>query len=185
MHLEYMLALRQTIETQKIFLCYSGYITEEIITCMGCALRHKFSVDNTDKKVARSVFAVFIELAQNVMRYCTQRDIGCQSDVILDFRYGILIVGKNNTDWVISCANVIETVDVEKIRLSLNYIKELDRQNLRLLHKKALRDEPHESSKGAGLGFIEIAMRATKGIAFEFTHIDDKHSYFTIAVYIG
>ena len=41
------------------------------------------------------------------------------------------------------------------------------------MYKEQLRAEPEEGSKGAGLGFMEIARRASKPIEFDFTDVDE------------
>ena len=38
----------------------------------------------------------------------------------------------------------------------------MNKEELRALHKEQLRAEPEEGSKGAGLGIMEIARRASK-----------------------
>ena len=43
-----------------------------------------------------------------------------------------------------------------------------------------LRAEPEEGSKGAGLGFMEIARRASKPIEFDFTEIDANYVFFAL-----
>jgi hypothetical protein len=39
---------------------------------------------------------------------------------------------------------------------------------------------PEEGSKGAGLGIIEIARRASKPIEFDFTEVDGDYTFFTL-----
>ena len=46
--------------------------------------------------------------------------------------------------------------------------------------KEQLRAEPEEGSKGAGLGFMEIARRASKPLEFDFTEIDANHAFFAL-----
>ena len=55
---------------------------------------------------------------------------------------------------------------------------------MRRLYKEILRGNEPEGSKGAGVGFIDIAKRATNGIEFDFTEFDDQFSYFTLKAYI-
>ncbi|KJR41614.1 hypothetical protein MCHI_002488 [Candidatus Magnetoovum chiemensis] len=184
MPLEDIVILRQSLNKQGVFLCYSGYITEDTIACLGLALKQKLVVDKTNNNIARSAFAVFVELAQNVTRYCAEIDTSAFSDNIIDLRYGILMAGAKEKNYFISCANIIQSKDVERLRLSLNHIKQLDKEGIKLLYKKALRADPHEGSKGAGLGFIEIAMRSPKELTFDFAYIDDNRSYFAINVYL-
>jgi len=48
------------------------------------------------------------------------------------------------------------------------------------LHKEQLRAAPEEGSKGAGLGIMEIARRASKPIEFDFTDVDGDYAFFTL-----
>ena len=49
----------------------------------------------------------------------------------------------------------------------------MSKDELKALYKEQLRAEPEKGSKGAGLGFMEIARRASKPIEFDFTDVDD------------
>ena len=48
------------------------------------------------------------------------------------------------------------------------------------MYKETLRSEPEEGSKGAGVGFIEIARRASRPIEFDFTEFDDRFAFFAL-----
>jgi hypothetical protein len=48
------------------------------------------------------------------------------------------------------------------------------------MYKETLKSEPEEGSKGAGVGFIEIARRASKPIEFDFADVDDRFSFFAL-----
>jgi hypothetical protein len=55
----------------------------------------------------------------------------------------------------------------------------MSKEELRALHKEQLRADPEEGSKGAGLGFMEIARRASKPIEFDFTDLGD-YTFFAL-----
>ena len=50
----------------------------------------------------------------------------------------------------------------------------------RALYREALCGETPEGSKGAGVGFIDIARRAEHGFEFDIMAVDDKRSYFCL-----
>jgi hypothetical protein len=56
----------------------------------------------------------------------------------------------------------------------------MSKDELKVHYKEQLRAEPEEGSKGAGLGFMEIARRASKPIEFDFTEVDADHSFFAL-----
>ena len=43
--------------------------------------------------------------------------------------------------------------------------------------------EPEAGSKGAGVGFIEIARRASKPIAFDFAEVDDQFAFMLVVFF--
>ena len=48
------------------------------------------------------------------------------------------------------------------------------------MYKETLRSGPEEGSKGASIGFIEIARRASKPIEFDFIETDDRFAFFAL-----
>jgi hypothetical protein len=48
------------------------------------------------------------------------------------------------------------------------------------MYKENLKSEPEEGSRGAGVGIIEIARRASKPIEFDFADFDDRFSFFAL-----
>lgn len=179
-----MYDFRNTLREKGILFCYSGYMTEEVLSGIGNALRRKLELEDTDRGNAKSVFSVFVEQVQNVIRYSAEREPPHGEEKEDDLRYGVLTVGKLDDQFFISCGNLVEQKDVERLQTSLGHIQSLDKEELKSLYKETLRGEVPEGSKGAGVGFIDIARRADQGFEFEFTELDDERSYFCLKAYI-
>ena len=83
----------------------------------------------------------------------------------------------------ITCANKIENSKKEFLNKQLEEIKNMDKDSLKELYKETRKNgTTNKDSKGAGLGFIEMARKSTKPIEFNFEDIDEKHSFFSIKV---
>ena len=95
-----------------------------------------------------------------------------------ELRYGILTIGKEGSDYVVCAGNLVERTDVPRLHARLSRIREMNKDELKVLYKEQLRAEPEAGSKGAGLGFMEIARRATKPIEFDFADLDCKSRFF-------
>jgi hypothetical protein len=173
--------LRNMMRENGVIFCYSGYFTEQTLMGIGDAIKHKLTIDQTDRVTTRVVFSIFVEQVQNVIRYSAETE-GCEDDG--EIRFGVLLVGRREEDFFICCGNMILSEDVERLRTSLDSIQKMERDELKKLWKQSLRNGPPEGSKGAGIGFIDIAWRARKGIEFDFTDIDQEHSFFTLKAYI-
>lgn len=166
--------LRALLKQQGIIFAYSGYMTERVLSGVGEAIKQKLVIDDADTKTLRSVFAVFVEQMQNIIRY------SAEMTTEPEIRYGIVTIGQEDGDYVIHAGNLVARKDVERIRARLNKICNMNREELRALHKEQLRAMPEEGSKGAGLGFMEIARRASKPIEFDFTDVDDDYAFFSL-----
>ena len=179
-----MLDFRKSLHNEGIVFCYSGYMTEDVLLSIGSVIKQKLAADSVDKKVVRNVFSIFVEQVQNVIRYSMEEDTGGQQSEEIELRYGLLMVGLKEGQYFVSCGNLINKKNVETLREGLNHIQQLDKEGLKLLYKEILRGNVPEGSKGAGVGFIDIAKHATNGIEFDFTDYDDQFAYFSLKAYV-
>jgi hypothetical protein len=66
----------------------------------------------------------------------------------------------------------------------LEHLRSLDRDELKAYYKEKLREPPEEESKGATIGLIEIARRASEPIEFDFLDIDESQAFFCLKAHI-
>jgi hypothetical protein len=180
-----LMELRSMLHKQGIIFAYSGYVTEPVLTGVGEALKQKLTIDDADTKTLRSVFAVFVEQMQNIIRYSAEKahaplPPAVDMSALKEMRYGILTIGREGSDYVVCAGNLVERSDVERLQGKLNKIKHMSKDELKHLYKEQLRAEPEQGSKGAGLGLMEIARRASKPIEFDFTDVDRDFSFFAL-----
>jgi hypothetical protein len=79
---------------------------------------------------------------------------------------------------------MIENDKVERLREKLMKLQKMNKKDLKRYYREQRRKEPHEDSKGAGLGFIEMAKKASRPIEFEFKQIDENMSFFSLKTVI-
>lgn len=180
-----LMDMRAMLHKQGVIFAYSGYVTEPVLSGVGEALKQKLTIDDADTKTLRSVFAVFVEQMQNIIRYSAEKASSASPPssaqaALREIRYGILTIGKEGTDYVVCAGNLIERSDVERLRTRLSRIRDMSKDELKALYKEQLRAEPEQGSKGAGLGFMEIARRASKPIEFDFTDVDRDYAFFAL-----
>jgi hypothetical protein len=180
MHAKDIMQLREGLMREGVLFCYCGYVTEEVLTSIGDAVRDKLALENTEQQVARGLFSIFVEQVQNIIRYSAEKQEGALSDRTVDLRHGVLAVGQTDGGYYVSCGNAIPNHDVGRLRDGLAYLQKLERKDLKALHKEILKGKTPEGSKGAGVGFIDIARLATRGIEFDFQELDDQLSYFVL-----
>ena len=64
---------RAVLHRQGVIFAYSGYVTEPVLSGVGEALKQKLTIDDADTKTLRSVFAIFVEQMQNIIRYSAEK----------------------------------------------------------------------------------------------------------------
>ena len=173
--------IRAVLRQQGIIFAYSGPVTETVLSGVGEAIKQKLALDDADTKTLRSVFAVFVEQMQNMIRYSAEKVPSSDTESpFSEMRYGILTIGREGDGYVVHAGNLVAHSDVERLRERLSKIRSMNKEELRAMHKERLRAGPEKGSKGAGLGLMEIARRASKPIEFDFTDVDDQHAFFTL-----
>jgi hypothetical protein len=180
-----MYDLQSSLADHGIIFCYNGYMSEPILAGIGEAVRTKLAAEEISKQISRSLFSIFVELMQNIIRYSADFIPDEESDTKeTDFRYGIIMVGRQEDQFFVSCGNKIAVESVAKLKTNLAQLKMLDKDGLKKLHKETLRGDVPEGSKGAGVGFIDIARRANNGFEFDFRDIDSEYAFFTLKAYV-
>ena len=176
--------LRARLSAAGIIFAYCGYVSEPMLTGLGEAVKQRLAAEDMDTKTLRSVFAVFIEQMQNIIRYSAerkQRTAPGEHAPYPEIRYGLITIGRDGQGIVVKAGNLVHVEDVDRLGSRLEHIRAADKERLKVLYKETLRAGPEgETSKGAGIGFIEIARRASKPIDFEFMSVDDRFSFFAL-----
>ena len=180
--------LRGLLRQRSIMFCYSGYVNERVLGGVGEALKQKMVIEEADTKTLRSVFAVFVEQMQNMIRYSAEKepelaDAG-QGEPPLEIRYGVIAIGQSDEGFCVEAGNLVMKEDVARLRTRLEQIRSADRAGLKALYKEKLKGPADEASKGAGVGFIEIARRASKPIEFDFMEVDGDYAFFMLRAQI-
>ena len=168
------LELHKFMQARRTLFCYSGPLSEDLLTSISNPVRQQLSESESDEGVAKRVFGVFVEQAQNIIRYATLRaDTG--------EGVGTIAISVTESDgFLIEAVNAIDSTKRTALEATLLELSMKDAKELRKMYKDRLRSGPPEGSQGAGLGFIEMARRVQR---FEFEIADTENG--PVFVYRG
>jgi anti-sigma regulatory factor (Ser/Thr protein kinase) len=161
------------LEQRRTFFCYSGLLSEDVLSTFSGIVREQMSEMEDDAEITKRVFGIFVEQAQNVIRYSKDRIAGGGT--------GTVAISKADSGFLIEAINPMNSEHVEDLRQNLQELQEMDSKELRKAYKQRLREGPPEGSKGAGLGFIEMARKADR---FEFDFVGTSELLFVFKVWI-
>ena len=118
------------------------------------------------------IYFIMVEGLQNVTRQ--QRVESAATDEHL----GIFAIQKKGNRYLITTGNSIVNSKVELLKEKLEQVSNLDREEIKELHREIVGRGELSAKGGAGLGLIEMARRSGNKLSFDFEYIDLYWSYF-------
>lgn len=174
--------LHNQVKDQGGCFFYSGPVLQDCIEGMAQTLIQVLRADGVDMKHAQSVFSVFIEMTQNIMKYSDEiRVIGEDEEMM----YGAIAVALSDDGYMIRCGNLIRNENIDNLKGRLEELIPMTHEEVRAFYKKRIYDKSHTTPKGAGLGLIEIAKLAKEPFSYEFIPVSDTESYYILTAMIG
>lgn len=176
-----LLDLQRGLQKNGVLITFSGRFTQEIIEELGDAVQKYMETEATLNNT-RDVFAVFIEQTQNVKNYANYQSESVHGEKIANS--GIVAIGKDEEGYFVSSGNMLATNDVGALKEKLDSIAPLDKVELKKLYKEQMKKTLPPGTTSAGLGFIDMARRASGPLNYSIQDIDEQVSFFTLKVQV-
>lgn len=172
---------RQLLQEGGVVLYFRGPVTQEVVEGLGSMIRRKVDFEIANRTRAAMAFAVLVEQLQNVLHYAADA-VDMETGRMAS---GELIIHQDPDGFCLSCGNRIRTALAPRIRERLDALAGLDKETLKALHKSARQQGPDAGSRGAGLGFLEMARRAVHPLRYAIEPIGDDLAWFSLDVVIA
>ncbi len=170
---------REEITNNGIFLTFNGVLIHSFMVQFGEMLKTKMTLFNVNKNLELKIFSTVIEQAQNIIFYSSEKlPVPVMEGKMVGV--GTITVGMEDEHYFVICGNMVPNEEVEKLNYKLTTIQKMNQDELKQYYKEQRRMTPDVDSKGAGLGFIEMARKSSQPIEFNFRKLDEQSSYFTI-----
>lgn len=171
--------LRNDFAESGIMMCFNGPFSHSIIEEIGIALRNHLAAENIAQAAVLDVFAVYIELAQNVRNYLALRAI-TQNEA----NSSIITIAHRDDGYAVASGNIILNSDAELLCARIGEINAMTPEERKRRYREQLRREVQPDAVGAGLGFLEIAKRSSADMVCSVRRIDDSYGFFSLTAFI-
>jgi len=172
------------LKNLNINISYTGPMWEDGVKGIAEMVRTSLSHDELPNKIAKAIFSVFVEQVTNMLMYSTGKEKFGNDDGN-EVPTGAMILGQKEKTYFIMTGNEIKIQNEKLIRERIDHLNTLTNNELRQYQKEKLREgDDNSESKGAGLGLIEIARRATAPIEYKFEPVDNETTFFSMYVEI-
>ncbi|TGK29511.1 hypothetical protein EHQ12_16955 [Leptospira gomenensis] len=164
---------KQYDHTKKMrsVLYYQGAVTHEILGNLTEILKDRI----TGEKRKNKILNVFVEMAQNVSHYSSEREN--------DYGVGLILVKEKSHILKLSTANFLSPETARPLRDKLDHFLSLTGEEIKELYQEKIKGERPEESKGAGLGFLEILKKSDFPFRSSFEETPEGAVFFTLTVF--
>ncbi|WP_027349825.1 biofilm regulation protein kinase SiaB [Halotalea alkalilenta] len=171
-----LLGLRDSFAEHRVLLCFNGPISKSLIEDIGNALRGYMEAELAPANATMDVFAVYIEMAQNIRHYSRKR-----GDSDLTAIATLAIAREEDGHYAVSAGNLVDPEDGERLVATIEALARLDKPALKESYKRRLR-EPRctDGHSGAGLGLLDIARKSSQPLSARLTPQPGGRCFFSL-----
>lgn len=180
-------------ETINIYNLYKEMTENNIITAFlgdfnhttTTALLNKFKRGmaflETSTGINKKVYKVMVECLENVSRHKVfqQNNKNVPSDLAL------FLFQKQPNAFVIITGNYIQKNTTDALRKHIDKINSLDKNSLQEYYREVISAPRINDNIGAGLGLIDIALKAGTPLIYHFKEVHEQYTFFTIQTTIN
>lgn len=165
---------------ENVIFSYKGPLNDVLLSNFSTNLRSRMQLTSENKSVGKKLFAIFMELAQNVIFYSREADSFDGSD-----RVGTIVILQSEEHYKVMTGNLVLKESIPKLLERAEHINNLNRDELRD-YKRERRSAPQEEeSKGAGIGLIHVAITSGQELEVDIKELDDKRAFYILAANIS
>ncbi|MFH1033459.1 MAG: SiaB family protein kinase [Pseudomonadota bacterium] len=168
---------------EGILFCFSGPTSQGILEGLGDALKQKMEREAAGSEMIRRVFAVFVEQMQNVINYSAERVAG-PPEADGEMREGVVVVGRQGESCFVLVGNYVDQEEGRRLAEQVEMLQGMDKEQMKAHYKEQRRKQPPAGSKGAGLGIIETARKASRPLELDIKETGQGRVFFTLKAII-
>jgi Family of unknown function (DUF6272) len=172
--------VRLNFDQQQIMLAFNGPVTQSLIEELGNALKSHLEREAVSHSAAMDVFAVYIEMIQNVRHYAVEKQLN-EMDAS-----AVVVIGRTDSSaYFVSAGNIVDINDGAALEEKIKALANLDKTQLKAAYKEQMRRPRDETAvSGAGLGLIDMARKASSPIESTLRDLGNGRGFFSLYVVI-
>jgi hypothetical protein len=182
MNQEDMKALRAIFERCHIVISFNGPFSQSVIEELGEAIRRHLESQTQPHKRIADVFAVYIEVTQNIRHYAER--VGRDAAHTAMLNAGTVLIAREQERYAVVAGNLVLKQDAATLAQRIDGLTGLDAAALKAAYKERLRAPVPEGAAGAGLGLLQMARAASAPLEYSLSEGDAEHDFFSLTVHI-
>ena len=176
--MDFVFDIHKKMIDSNLSLVYQGTFSQEITKAFVSLAEKNMDRAEEDRSVKRKVFNVMVECLQNIVKHSNEMEDDSPG------KNAIFLVGVDKEKYLISSGNVVYNENVETIKIMIDKINLMSKDELKDYYKMVIKDGKISEKGGAGLGLIDMARKSGEKLTYEFKEIDEEFSFFSLQIVI-
>jgi hypothetical protein len=168
-------SLNHIADPSDILLIYEGKFNPQTTKSVLLMAERNINSITEDAGIKRKVFNILVECLQNVVKHGEELEHPGLAGTV-----PVLMIGREDDQYIIASGNAMFTKNVDDLKSKIDEINNLDKNGLKQMYKKIMRNNSMSEKGGAGLGLVDMARKSGEKLSYNFSRIDDKLSFFSL-----
>lgn len=174
--LSYISALHKMLNQENVLIIFNSYFNQDSLMNL-LSIIEKQMLENVQQK--KRIYNTMVEMFQNIIQH------GAEYRETPEGKAGLFYISETKEDYLLNTGNYVLNENIPRLSEKLNYVNNMDYEELDDFYDKRLLDFEIDTSKEAGLGIIDIRLKTDAKLEFNFLTIDDKYSFYTLRAKIS
>ena len=172
-------SFREQLEEKNIMFAFTGIMSQDFLSLIGLNLKRR----EKNVVLSRRLFAIVIEVAQNIHHYSAQKEYSVQEEK--EVGYGTLVIIQDEDSYQVVSGNWMPKERVEYVKTRCNHVNSLTSFDLREYYKEELA-KPRKGI-GGNVGFLDMVRKSGNPVQIDFLPIEEEeeHIFFVLGVKIN
>lgn len=168
--LQNIIGIHKILNDENVLLIFNGNFNQETLVNLLSTIEGQMSGPASFKK---KVFYITVEMLQNIFKH------GSSPDDRENGNPGIFFIGEKDGEYMITTGNYIAKSKINDLREKIEYVNNLNQDELDEFYNKRLFNFDIDDSKKAGLGIIDLRLKSGSKLMHNFNKFDDNFEFFT------
>ncbi len=173
-----IMKLEKLMAVNNIYLIWSGHISPDIGKEVLSFTETRMREEEIGSGLRKRIFNILVEILENVARY------SASASAEKEFGMPVATLRLDGDTYSITTGNLIESSGVAGLKEKLDNVNTCDRTGLKQMLADSLMGRSGGKTAAGMLGLIEIALKASGKLVYEFDEVNEMYSYYTLNVRI-
>jgi Family of unknown function (DUF6272) len=170
------------MQSNAIVMAYKGAASGKLLDSLINVAQAKLSEIEQKRTVKKKVFAVLVEILQNIYHHFNNSvnlEQLSEDDSIL------FVFAKIDDIYAIMTGNLIAISEIPALKSKIDVVNSMSHDEIKDRYREVLSTGELSEKGGAGLGIIDIARKSGSKLEYEFLNYNENYAFFNLIVKIS